>query len=663
MDTPPLRNPYVGPRSFTQDDAAYFFGREQEARDLGLLVTARRLVLFYAQSGAGKTSLLHTRLIPQLWEEGFIVLPPGRVSGGLTDAVETIDNIFTFNLILSLQSQAQDIERFAQLNLRDFLANLTTDDGQHFYYDDSSATAQTESASSATSPAYVLIIDQFEEILTAHLSRWADRASFFQQLNQAMMADPNLWVVLVMREDYVSQLTPYAPHLQRRLQDRFYMERMDHAAALQAIKQPAKNADRPFAEGVAERLADNLRQIKQAGNTGSAGILPAPLGQYIEPVQLQVVCYQLWQNLQENISPPGPPKGGAEIPPSGGLGGLITFTDLETLGNVDTALAQFYEDILGDTITATKVAEIDLRNWFEQELITEAGTRGTVFYGAEQTGNLTNAVVDYLASRFILRPEVRPGGTWYELIHDRLVEPILQANQDWRLEQPLLQVALAWDEAGRPKSRLLRDDTLENALSGNWPGLGPLVAEFMEASQKHQAHLNDKAAQAEAEQQQRELEAAQELAEVKDKAAQRAKRLSIGLAILGAIAVILALIAAFFALQANNSRAIAEDNAATAQGNAVVAQTSEAQAQTNAKEAQQAGATAQAAKDLVEAQAQVYQSADPAQRLKGLQTLLVHPDEAVQSQGRWMFFGLPREEQLALFQVDDESLLPVAQAL
>ncbi len=49
-----LSNPYVGPRFFTLADRKYFFGREREACDLLARVIAERLVLFYAQSGAGK---------------------------------------------------------------------------------------------------------------------------------------------------------------------------------------------------------------------------------------------------------------------------------------------------------------------------------------------------------------------------------------------------------------------------------------------------------------------------------------------------------------------------------------------------------------------------------------------------------------------------------
>ncbi|MCI5123681.1 MAG: hypothetical protein D3925_04190 [Candidatus Electrothrix sp. AR5] len=52
--------PYIGPRSFTRQERDRFFGREAEAGDLLSLVIAERLVLFYAQSGAGKTSLINT---------------------------------------------------------------------------------------------------------------------------------------------------------------------------------------------------------------------------------------------------------------------------------------------------------------------------------------------------------------------------------------------------------------------------------------------------------------------------------------------------------------------------------------------------------------------------------------------------------------------------
>ena len=128
-------NPYVGPRTFTRDEADRFFGREREARDLRSLVLSERLVLFYAQSGAGKSSLINTRLVPQLAEEeDFFVLPIGRVGGELPQGIEEVENIFLFNLLTALDQSHQAPERFTNMALTDFMSNLTTTDGEHYYY-------------------------------------------------------------------------------------------------------------------------------------------------------------------------------------------------------------------------------------------------------------------------------------------------------------------------------------------------------------------------------------------------------------------------------------------------------------------------------------------------------------------------------------------------
>ena len=77
-------NPYVGPQSFERDDGKYFFGREREAKELLSLLVARRLVLFYAESGAGKSSLINAKLTPDLEDRGFEVLSSSRIASVLS---------------------------------------------------------------------------------------------------------------------------------------------------------------------------------------------------------------------------------------------------------------------------------------------------------------------------------------------------------------------------------------------------------------------------------------------------------------------------------------------------------------------------------------------------------------------------------------------------
>ena len=232
--TTPPTNPYVGPRTFSYEQRDLFFGREREARDLLARVLSERLLLFYAQSGAGKSSLLHTRLIPQLREEkGFAVLPVGRVGGDLPAGLADVDNIYAFNLMTSID-QGDDPASFVHLSLSDFLAHLVLKEGERWLYD--AAAVPVPASGSQAGQHYALIVDQFEEIVTAHPARWHEREGFFRQLDQAMQADPNLWAVLTLREDYVAALDPYAPFMADRLRGRFYMERMGVDAALDAAR-------------------------------------------------------------------------------------------------------------------------------------------------------------------------------------------------------------------------------------------------------------------------------------------------------------------------------------------------------------------------------------------------------------------------------------------
>ena len=202
------QNPYIGPRTFKRDEGHLFFGRDREARDLIALVASERLVVFYAQSGAGKSSIVNTRLIPNLAGKEYEVLPVGRVSGELAAGTE-VDNIYIYNLIRSLEQHDTDPASLSTLSLTEFLTHLNYDD-QGFFYDPSPVEPIPEEDASWV-VRRALIIDQFEELFNTHPEAWEKREDFFQQLAQAMQDDPQLWVVLVMREDYIAALEPICP--------------------------------------------------------------------------------------------------------------------------------------------------------------------------------------------------------------------------------------------------------------------------------------------------------------------------------------------------------------------------------------------------------------------------------------------------------------------
>jgi len=454
-------NPYVGPRPYERGDQKIFFGRNREARDLLALILAERVVLFYAPSGAGKTSLLNAKIIPALEEEGFHVLPKARVGSDMPPAIrhKDVKNVFTQSVLMTLSQEKSPTDQLNGHTLLSFLKNYETHP---------SAEATFEAF-----PPFLLILDQFEELFTTHQDRWQEAEAFFQQLNEALEALPEMGVLFTMREDYVAELDPYAHYLPGRLRARFRMERLGVRGALESAKRPAEQAGCAFEPGVAEKLVDNLRRVKiqRYGKTKSEAKEETDvLGPYVEPVQLQVVCNRLWDNLPEQED------------------NAIQWDEVEKFGDIDRALIDFYENALTQTMQKTGVRERDLRHWFGKQLITPLQTRGLVLRGENETNGLANEAVDLLDDSHLIHADIRAGARWYEISHDRLVEPILQSNRIWEAarQTPLRITARRWQETKNP-GLLYRDEALQEALT--WirehpDDAEPYEQEFLEVSQE-----------------------------------------------------------------------------------------------------------------------------------------------------------------------------------
>ena len=124
-------NPYIGPRPYQRGERRNFYGRAREARDLLSLIRAERVALFYAQSGAGKTSLLNAQIIPAL-EAEFNVLPSVRVGGDLPRGIapEQVTNIFVYSALLGLAGQDVPPESLLPHSLLSFLRELVVASGR-----------------------------------------------------------------------------------------------------------------------------------------------------------------------------------------------------------------------------------------------------------------------------------------------------------------------------------------------------------------------------------------------------------------------------------------------------------------------------------------------------------------------------------------------------
>ncbi|HMA33198.1 MAG TPA: hypothetical protein VKY74_01860 [Chloroflexia bacterium] len=421
-------NPYVGPRAYQAGERLY--GRTRELADLRYLLVAERLVLLYSPSGAGKTSLIQAALVPELEKRRFRVRPAVRVGTIPAEGLPVGANRYTLSVLLALE---QDRPAAAQLPPAGLAAlNLAT-------YLDRRAAADGAADD-------VLIFDQFEEVLTLDPTDLEAKAAFFAGLGDALR-DGRRWALFALREDYLAGLDPYRGTLPGGLATSFRLDLLGRSAACQAIQAPARAAGVDFTDAAATKLVDDLRQMQIQQPDGTVLVQPGP---WIEPVLLQVVCRGLWERL--------PPAARA-----------ITETDVAAVGDVDAALVRYYTMSVATVAGAAGLPERRIRDWCEEQLITVSGIRAQVLRGAVESGGLLNAAVVRLVATHLVRAEERRGATWYELAHDRLIEPVRTDNAHWRdayhMPALLLQVQQLVDRESYAEALWLLQET---AIQPGW---------------------------------------------------------------------------------------------------------------------------------------------------------------------------------------------------
>lgn len=531
-------NPYIGPRAF--DTGEKLFGRDREISELVNILIPERIVLLYSPSGAGKTSLIQAGLIPILGKEGFNVLPIVRVNMEPSD--ENGLNDFNRYLYSSFISLEENLHAEEQTPLAD-LQRTSLDK----YLNQRPKPDQPSNIFEGT-PQDVLIFDQFEEVITLDPTDLQSKKEFFKQLGEALR-DRNIWALFSMREDYIAALDPYSLEIPTHFHRRYRLDLLDPDQARQAIQQPARESGIVFSDNAAQELIDDLRKVQVQLPDGRA---VEQLGAYVEPVQLQVVCYRLWhQSHAEQLE--------------------ITPDDISIMGDVNQSLAAYYAESIKAIAGDIRVKERHIREWFERKLITESRFRGQVLMGEQESGGLDNNAIFRLIDTHLVRSEKRRGATWFELSHDRLIKPILDNNAGWfEKNLSLLQrQAALWIQQNRRDELLLRGEALAEALEWAEENSDELSNEESDFIDKCQELLERELFEQESQRQQLELanklaKEQQERADIETRRAneqmEAARRLEARnriISILGVVAFFLMIIALIIAYNAITQTRIA----------------------------------------------------------------------------------------------------------
>lgn len=397
-----FRYPGVAPFSATQRDL--FFGRDEVCQDLTRYVQAEQLTVLYGKSGLGKSSLINAGVVPVLTKDhGYRAVyvrfgnwTPDQQLAPL-DLLEATLKRATAGLPVpaALQPLLDDADSLAPADLIWLMVRQL----------------QGEAAAPV-----LLIFDQFEEVFTypqgvgvfgraiAALLNNATPRALRGRLEAAQMAEPlRVKVLMSIRADRISQLNDLAPALPSVLRNLYQLFPFTQEQAREAILLPArataKDGEAPFASAPFGYTDTAIAAI--------LGYLADAKG-YIEGAQLQLVCRHCELQYSGKAARQPLPE--------------ISVADL---GDLRTVSRSYYDSVVDECPADRREAVRDL---VERHLVDSDNRRRITAHEASIARLGINDLLPRLENSHLVRREpASTGGFTFELSHDTLVEPILQA--------------------------------------------------------------------------------------------------------------------------------------------------------------------------------------------------------------------------------------------
>jgi tetratricopeptide (TPR) repeat protein len=371
--------PYPGTRSFLRSDAGRFFGRSADAAVVTEWWRNNRLTYLVGPAGRGKTSLLNAGMLPLLAGERADVLPVGSLSRGAAFPAVGLPthNPYTLALLRSWDQDEMGL-RLAGRGLPEFVRQLSSD-GVLF-----------------------AAIDAADELIPESNSfRKTDRRNFLVELRQALDAQPQLHLLIVGRQEATKVIADVLGHGVK-----YELKALSHPGAIDAITRPLYRIGRSFTEDAAAELLRELQTSRIVSLDGQGQYIP---DDRVEPALLQIACAWLWNALPSQIQ-------------------RVDISEVRRYGDVDAALAERCGQVITQVADDHNLSPKKLASDLIAGFVTRLGARAEVEEGPADTAEIPNAAARALVDEHLLISWVRSSWRHYELMHDRLIDPLRRAT-------------------------------------------------------------------------------------------------------------------------------------------------------------------------------------------------------------------------------------------
>ncbi len=492
--------PYRGLAIFREEDSRFFFGREQFTQQLTDAIRSHKVVaVIIGSSGSGKSSVVAAGLIPRLRAEGGWLVVSLRPGGEPFYSLSAV-------LLPLLEAELSETDRLIESQK---LAKVLAQE--------QITLEQVLTRALELNPGsrnLLLFIDQFEELYTLCPDQNLRQRFIDQLLGTAGMGTeirrmPHA-ILLTMRADFMGQALSYRPFADVLQGSSLMLGPMSREELRAAIEKPAEVQGAAFESGLVERILEDVGS--EPGNL--------PL--------LEFALTLLWEKAQS---------------------GWLTHRAYEHIGEVKGALARYADQVYnGMEKDEQEVAQ----RVFLQLIQPGEGTEDTRRVATRAEVGETNwSLVQYLADkRLVVTGRSASGEETAEVVHEALIvnwerlQEWIEADRAFRTWQEHLRSAIRqWEASGEDEGALLRGAPLAEAEAWLETHTGELSGKevgFVKASiALREQHVAEREAM-----QQRELDAAQQLA-----SSERQRR-RVALALVGVLsfAMLIALILTAYSL-------------------------------------------------------------------------------------------------------------------